>query len=71
MNNQNDTLKVTYDPIVSSDIIGKKCGSLVDASLTKILDVEGHQLVKINAWYDNEMGYTAQMLRTAKKMFEI
>ncbi len=70
VNNQSDTLKVTFDPVVSSDIIGKKCGSLVDASLTNVLDVEGRQLVKIASWYDNEMGYTAQMLRTAKKMFE-
>lgn len=70
VNNQSDTLKVTFDPVVSSDIIGKKCGSLVDASLTNVLDVEGKQLVKIASWYDNEMGYTAQMLRTAKKMFE-
>ncbi len=67
---QNETLKVTFDPIVSSDIIGKKCGSLVDGSLTKVLDTEGKQLVKIASWYDNEMGYTAQMLRTAKKMFQ-
>lgn len=70
VNNQSDTLKVTFDPVVSSDIIGKKCGSLVDASLTNVLDVEGRQLVKIASWYDNEMGYTAQMLQTAKKMFE-
>ncbi len=70
LNNQSDTLKVTFDPVVSSDIIGKKCGSLVDASLTNVLDVEDKQLVKIASWYDNEMGYTAQMLRTAKKMFE-
>lgn len=69
--NQSETLKVTFDPVVSSDIIGKKCGSLVDASLTKVLEVEGRQLVKIASWYDNEMGYTAQMLRTAKKMFEM
>lgn len=70
LENQSDTLKVTFDPVVSSDIIGKKSGSLVDASLTNVLDVEGKQLVKIASWYDNEMGYTAQMLRTAKKMFE-
>ncbi len=67
---QNETLKVTFDPVVSSDIIGKKCGSLVDGSLTKILEVENTQFVKIAAWYDNEIGYTNQMLRTAKKMFE-
>ncbi len=69
INSQNETLKVTFDPVVSSDIIGKTCGSLVDASLTKVLEVNNKQLVKINAWYDNEMGYTSQMLRTAKKMF--
>lgn len=67
---QNETLKVTFDPVVSSDIIGKKCGSLIDASLTKVLEVNDKQMVKIASWYDNEMGYTAQMLRTAKKMFE-
>ncbi len=70
VNNQSDTLRVTFDPVVSSDIIGKKCGSLVDGSLTKVLTVGEKQLVKIASWYDNEMGYTAQMLRTAKKMFE-
>ncbi len=71
VNSQNESLKVTFDPIVSSDIIGKKCGSLVDGSLTKVIEVGGKQLVKIAAWYDNETGYTCQMLRTAKKMFEI
>lgn len=70
LNHQNETLKVTFDPIVSSDIIGKKCGSLVDASITNVLEVNGRQLVKVAAWYDNELGYTCQMLRTAKKMFE-
>lgn len=70
INAQNETLKVTFDPIVSSDIIGKKCGSLVDASLTKVLESDGKQFVKIASWYDNETGYTCQMLRTAKKMFE-
>ena len=70
INNQSNTLKVTFDPIVSSDVIGKRCGSLVDGSLTKILEVDGKQMIKIAAWYDNEVGYTAQMLRTAKKMFK-
>ena len=70
MNHQNETLKVTFDPIVSSDIIGKKCGSLVDASITNVLEINGRQLVKVASWYDNELGYTCQMLRTAKKMFE-
>lgn len=69
ISHQNETLKVTFDPVVSTDIIGKKCATLVDASLTKVLEVNNRQLVKIAAWYDNEMGYTCQMLRTAKKMF--
>ena len=66
INNTNETLEVTSDPIVSSDIIGSHCGALVDLSLTKVLESEGKQLVKIVAWYDNEMGYSAQMVRTAK-----
>lgn len=70
-NKQNESIKVTKDPLVSSDVIGKRVGSLVDLSLTKVLDVDGKQLVKIAAWYDNEVGYTAQMLRTAKKMFDV
>ena len=68
--NQDETLKFTMDPIVSSDIIGKKYGALVDGLSTSIVEVDDTQLVKIVAWYDNEYGYTAQMLRTAKKMFE-
>ncbi len=65
-NNQNETIKYTEDPIVSSDIIGIDCGSLVDGLLTNVIEVEGKQLVKIVAWYDNEMSYSAQMVRTAK-----
>lgn len=69
-NNQSDTLKYTEDPIVSSDIIGSDCGALVDGLLTDILEVDGKQLVKVIAWYDNEMGYSAQMVRTAKYLYE-
>lgn len=68
--NQNETLKVTHDPIVSSDILGKKVGATVDALLTNIIEVNGRQMVKVVAWYDNELGYTAQMMRTAKKLFQ-
>ncbi len=66
--NANETLGFTMDPIVSSDIIGSHLGGLVDGQLTKVLDVDGKQLVKVIAWYDNEMGYSAQMVRTAKYM---
>lgn len=69
-NNQSDVIKITYDPIVSSDIVGKKLGSLVDGLSTQVVESEGSQLVKIVAWYDNEWGYTSQMLRTAKSMFK-
>ena len=63
--NSSDIIKITMDPIVSSDIKGSYLGALVDGQLTKVLDVDGNQLVKIVAWYDNEMGYSAQMVRTA------
>ena len=69
-NNENETIKITMDPIVSGDIIGSTLGALVDGQSTKIIESEGSQLVKVLAWYDNEYGYTAQMLRTAKKMFK-
>lgn len=68
--NQNETIKFTMDPIVSSDVLGKKYGAVVDGLLTNIVEDNDTQLVKVVAWYDNEYGYTAQMLRTAKKMFQ-
>lgn len=70
-NAQNETLEYTEDPIVSSDVIGRRCGSLVDALSTSVLESNGKQLVKVVAWYDNEMSYTAQMVRTAKYLMEI
>ena len=69
-NSANETLNYTDDPIVSSDVIGATCGSLVDGLSTSILEVEGKQLVKVVAWYDNEMSYSAQMVRTAKYLME-
>ena len=68
-NNRTETIDITYDPVVSSDILGKKLGALVDGLSTNVITVNDKQLVKILAWYDNEYGYTAQMLRTAKVMF--
>ena len=70
INNQSDALKVTNDPVVSSDVIGNKVGALVDLLSTSIVETPDGQLVKVIAWYDNEMGYTAQMMRTAKILFK-
>jgi len=64
--NVNETLGYTEDPIVSSDIIGLSNGALVDGLSTQILDVDNNQMVKVIAWYDNEMSYSYQMVRTAK-----
>lgn len=66
IDNANETVGFTMDPIVSSDIIGSSLGGLIDGQLTKVIEVEGKQLVKIIAWYDNEMSYSSQMVRTAK-----
>ena len=67
-NNANETLHYTEDPIVSSDIISSTCGATLDANLTNVIEVDGKQLVHVVAWYDNEMGYSYQMVRTLQKM---
>lgn len=64
----NETLGYTEDPIVSSDVIGSNFGSLVDGLSTSILEVDGKQLVKVLSWYDNEMSYTSQLVRTVKHL---
>ena len=66
----NETLGFTMDPIVSTDIIGSHLGGLVDGLLTNVLEVDGKQLVKVVVWYDNEMGYSSQMVRTAKYLMK-
>lgn len=62
--NTSDTLHYTEDPIVSSDVIGQTSGALVDGLLTEVLETDSNTLVKVVAWYDNELGYTSQMIRT-------
>lgn len=68
--NSNDTLGFTTDPIVSSDIIGDTHGGVVDGLLTDVLETADGDLVKVIAWYDNEMSYSTQMVRTAKYLFK-
>ena len=67
----NESYGYTEDPIVSSDILGMSYGSLFDATQTKVLDVDGKQLVKVVSWYDNEMSYTAQLVRTLEYFAKI
>ncbi|MNJ78299.1 Glyceraldehyde-3-phosphate dehydrogenase [compost metagenome] len=61
----------TEDEIVSSDIKGITFGSLFDATQTKVLTVGDKQLVKTVSWYDNEMSYTAQLVRTLEYFAKI
>ncbi len=60
----NESFGYTEDEIVSSDIIGTHFGSLFDATQTKVLSVGESQLVKTVSWYDNEMSYVSQLVRT-------
>lgn len=62
----NESFGYTEDEIVSSDIIGINFGSLFDATQTKVMQVGDKQLVKTVSWYDNEMSYVSQLVRTVK-----
>nr|5UTM_A Chain A, Glyceraldehyde-3-phosphate dehydrogenase [Streptococcus agalactiae]5UTM_B Chain B, Glyceraldehyde-3-phosphate dehydrogenase [Streptococcus agalactiae]5UTM_C Chain C, Glyceraldehyde-3-phosphate dehydrogenase [Streptococcus agalactiae]5UTM_D Chain D, Glyceraldehyde-3-phosphate dehydrogenase [Streptococcus agalactiae] len=67
----NDSYGYTEDPIVSSDIVGISYGSLFDATQTKVQTVDGNTLVKVVSWYDNEMSYTSQLVRTLEYFAKI
>ena len=60
----NESFGYTEDEIVSTDIIGISFGSLFDATQTKVIAAGGQQLVKTVSWYDNEMSYVSQLVRT-------
>jgi len=60
----NESYGYTEDPIVSADVIGINYGSLFDATQTKVVTVGDKQLVKTVSWYDNEMSFVSQMVRT-------
>ena len=56
---------MTEDPIVSSDIIKDPRASVIDLDMTRVVDGD---LVKILSWYDNEWGFTNQMVREAQQL---
>ena len=67
----NESYGYNEDPIVSSDVIGMRFGSLFDATQTMVAKVgEGLYQVQVVSWYDNENSYTSQMVRTIKYFAE-
>ncbi len=62
----NESFGYTEDEIVSSDVIGLTYGSMFDATQTKVITAGDKQLVKTVSWYDNEMSYVSQLVRTVK-----
>ena len=64
-NIDNEAISCTYDPVVSSDIIGCKFGSYVDMLSTRVLESDGKTtMAQIVSWYDNEASYTHQYVKT-------
>ena len=61
-------IKVSEEPLVSTDIVGEKYPSIIDASMARVLD---KKLVKVLAWYDNEDGYTQSLLMHVEKAGEL
>ncbi len=59
-------LEYTEDPIVSADIIGNTHSAVFDANLTAVLG-DKNKLVKVVAWYDNEMGYSSRLVELIEK----
>lgn len=62
----NESFGYTEDELVSSDIVGMSYGSLFDATQTKVITNGDTQIVKTVSWYDNEMSYVSQLVRTVK-----
>jgi len=60
-----DIIKVTEEPLVSTDILGEPYGSIVDLNFTRVVDGD---LVKIFSWYDNEWGYCAMLIKHIKTL---
>ena len=60
----NESFGYNEDEIVSTDVIGIHFGSLFDATQTKVMTMGDKQMVKTVSWYDNEMSYVSQLVRT-------
>ena len=60
----NESFGYNEDEIVSSDVIGISFGSLFDSTQTKVMSMGDKQMVKTVSWYDNEMSYVSQLVRT-------
>jgi glyceraldehyde 3-phosphate dehydrogenase len=60
----NESFGYTEDEIVSTDVIGITYGSLYDATQTRVISNGDTQLVKTVSWYDNEMSYVSQLVRS-------
>lgn len=68
----NDSFGYTEEPLVSTDIVGTTYGSIFDATQTLVSKIDDDTYhVQVVAWYDNENGYTSQMVRTAKYLMNI
>ena len=62
----NESFGYNEDEIVSSDVIGIRFGSLFDSTQTKVVTMGDKQMVKTVSWYDNEMSYVSQLVRTVQ-----
>ena len=60
-------LKVSYEPLVSTDILGESASAIIDAANTEVLSDD---LVYLGAWYDNEWGYSCRLVEMAEKIHE-
>ncbi|WP_211333788.1 type I glyceraldehyde-3-phosphate dehydrogenase [[Mycoplasma] falconis] len=68
---ESESFSYTDAPLVSSDIIGSKAGSIFDSQLTAVLDVDGKKMYKLYAWYDNESSFVNQFVRTLKHVAKL
>jgi len=60
-----EIVKVSYEPLVSCDIIGNSASAIVDSTLTTVISDD---MIKISAWYDNEYGYSCRLIEMTEKI---